>query len=130
MKFVGVRVSVLLVTVTVDVQDAEEQQQLHQLMQELIPVADWVDRVGKGTLSACAGSPLARDDRRSAPFHVSHAAAASLGVAVDHVHCLRRSIEGCAECKPSPGDTAAELVLLPAAWGDGERRASGVDAGP
>ena len=66
----------------------------------LIRVTDWVDRVGKGTLSASVGSPLAGDDRRSAPFHVSHAAAASLGVAVDHVHCLRRSIEGCVECNP------------------------------
>jgi hypothetical protein len=86
--------------VTASVEEDEEQQNLHQLMREFEPVPGWVERIGNGTLSASAGSPLVGDDRRSAPFHVSHAVAASLGVAVDHAHCLLRSIEGCTECNP------------------------------
>jgi len=41
-----------------------------------------------------AGSPLAGDDRASRPFQVSHAASASLGAALDHLHALTTLVVG------------------------------------
>ncbi|MFF3454294.1 hypothetical protein ACFYXH_08165 [Streptomyces sp. NPDC002730] len=38
------------------------------------------------------GSALAGDDARTDPYHVSHSAWQALTVAVDHLHCLRRSL--------------------------------------
>jgi hypothetical protein len=90
----------MLFAVTVRARDDEEQRQLRVLMRELSLMDGWVERVERGLLSVPAGSPLAGDDRRAAPFQVSHAVAAALVVAVDHVHCLRRSIDGCTDCRP------------------------------
>lgn len=77
-------------------------------MRELSLVDGWLSRLGSGPglMPVAAGTPLAGDDRWSNPFQVSHAVASALIVAVDHAHCLRRSIEGCAKCAPS------ELTLL------------------
>jgi hypothetical protein len=81
----------------------EEQEQLRLLTRELSLVDEWLSRLGSGpgAMPVAAGSPLAGDDRWSDPFQVSHAVTSALVVAVDHAHCLRRSVEGCVNCAPS-----------------------------
>ncbi len=76
-------------------------------MRELSLVDQWLPRIeGERRMLVSAGSPLAGDDRWADPFQVSHAVSSALVVAVDHVHCLRRAVNGCADCAPN------EVTLL------------------
>ena len=50
-----------------------------------------VDDSGRAAVER--GSPLAGDDRATAPYHMSHMVALALGVAVDHLHALRVAVQ-------------------------------------
>lgn len=87
--------------VTTDASQDQEQRDLHILQAALSQVDGWLasgDRPGWGT--AEPGSPLDGDDRKADPFHVSHAVASAIHVAVDHADALRRVITGCDTCNP------------------------------
>jgi hypothetical protein len=73
-----------------------ERAEFGQLVASLAVVDDWLGRTsaddGGVRPQVAAGSPLAGDDRRTAPYHVSWGAWHSLSHAVDHLHCLRSVI--------------------------------------
>lgn len=69
----------------------EERADFQRLAESLEVVDDWAERISvDGDRPAVAArSPLAGDDRRSAPYGVSWGVWHSLSHAVDHLHCLR-----------------------------------------
>lgn len=79
----------------------QEQGDLRLLKNSLGSVVDWLTRASRPDWAATApGSPLAGDDKKADPFHLSHAVASAIHVAVDHADALRRLIEGCRTCSP------------------------------
>lgn len=67
--------------------DAEHYQ---ALLAALAPVDGWVARISAtaNRPRPQAGSPMDADDKRVAPYHISHACWHSLSHAVDHLACL------------------------------------------
>lgn len=79
----------------------KEQRNLRRLKRSLGEVDSWLARASRRDWAATVpGSPLAGDDKKADPFHVSHAVASAIHVAVDHADTLRRLIEGCGTCNP------------------------------
>lgn len=79
----------------------QEQRDLRTLARSLGAVAAWLARGDRADWAATMpGSPLAGDDKKSDPFHMSHAVASAIRVAVEHADALRRLIEGCRTCNP------------------------------
>lgn len=79
-----------------------EQRDLRSLRKSLSAVDGWLDFSSRSDWATVAsGSPLAGDDKKVDPFHVSHAAASAIHVAVEHADAFRRLIEGCQTCNPN-----------------------------
>lgn len=79
-----------------------EQRDLRSLRKSLSAVDGWLDFSNRPDWATAApGSPLAGDDKKVDPFHVSHAAASAIHVAVEHADAFRRLIEGCQTCNPN-----------------------------
>lgn len=79
----------------------QEQRDLRSLRTSLRAVDGWRTYADRPDWASVApGSALAGDDRKADPFHVSHAVASAIQVAVDHADALRRLIEGCQTCNP------------------------------
>jgi hypothetical protein len=78
----------------VPVADPRELRQLEQTWTLLDPVPGWVQITNEpsGVWIVQPGSPLALDDAATAPYHVSDYAWNALTVAVDTLHCFRRSL--------------------------------------
>jgi hypothetical protein len=78
----------------VAVTDVRELRQLEQALALLDPVPEWVQTTNEpsGVWIVRPGSPLALDDEATAPYHLSHYAWNALTVAVDTLHCLRRTL--------------------------------------
>lgn len=71
----------------------DEDRQLRTLGNALEVVPDWVRLTGRPTgQQPVPGSDLAADDRRTNPYHVSHAAWTAMLAAVSHLACLRDSL--------------------------------------
>lgn len=79
----------------------QEQRYLRLLKNELSAVDGWLIRLNQPNWAGVSqGSSLAHDDRKTDPFHTSHAVASAIHVSVDHAFSLQRLIEGCANCTP------------------------------
>jgi hypothetical protein len=79
----------------------QEQGDLRTLRRSLGAVEAWLMRDDRSDWAATMpGSPLAGDDKKADPFHVSHAVASAIRVSVEHADALRRLIEGCQTCNP------------------------------
>jgi hypothetical protein len=79
----------------------QEQGDLRTLRRSLGAVEAWLMRGDRSDWAATMpGSPLAGDDKKADPFHVSHAVASAIRVSVEHADALRRLIEGCQTCNP------------------------------
>jgi hypothetical protein len=76
--------------------NADEQQDLRKLLQLLERTTPWEQLIGNPTNAwqVQAGSALAGDDAKTAPYQLSHAAWHALTVAVDHLCCFRDSLLG------------------------------------
>lgn len=86
---------------TTDSAAEREQRDLRLLRTSLRSVDGWLTYANRpGWAAVVPGSALAGDDRKIDPFHVSHAVASAIQVAVDHAHALRRLVEGCQTCDP------------------------------
>jgi hypothetical protein len=83
-----------------EVNEVQEQRDLQLSKISLRQLDDWLPRTERGGWTVEPRSPLAGDDRKSDPFHISHAVASTLLVAVDHAHALQRLMEGCTKCSP------------------------------
>ncbi|QIB42821.1 hypothetical protein [Streptomyces aureoverticillatus] len=74
-----------------------------QLLRKVLALLDGARRYETLTQSdsrawvVAPGSALAGDDTKTAPYQVSHSAWQALTVAVDHLHCFRRTLVGDAE---------------------------------
>jgi len=90
----------MVIAVTAGMETDEEQRDLRVLATALRRVDVWLPRSEPGGWTVRPGSPLAGDDKKSDPFHVSHAVASAVQVAVDHACALRRLVEGCDACHP------------------------------
>jgi len=81
--------------VAIDVTDQQEQRQLQQVLSLLNRASAWerITNDPSGVWIVQPGSPLAVDDAATAPRHqLSSYAWNAITVAVDHLHCLRRSL--------------------------------------
>lgn len=78
--------------------DHDEELELRKILELLGRAARWVTLTGGKSPSRAwkvePGSSLAEDNRRTRPYHLSHAAWHALTVAVDHSICLRNSLLG------------------------------------
>ncbi|MEO3939352.1 hypothetical protein V3N99_21790 [Dermatophilaceae bacterium Soc4.6] len=70
----------------------EHRRGIEQLEQAFVLVNQW--QTAPASMDVQPRSTLAGDDTATAPFQTSHMARHSLGVAVDHLHCLRAAILG------------------------------------
>jgi hypothetical protein len=87
--------------VTTDADQAQEQRDLRLLKKSLERVDGWQALADQPHWAATTpGSPLAGDDKKADPFHVSHAVASAIRVAVDHAHSLQRLMTSCESCHP------------------------------
>ena len=90
----------MVAAVTADMGTDQEQQDLRALAAALRRVDVWLPRFEQGGWAVRPGSPLAGDDKKVDPFHLSHAVASAVQVAVDHACALQRLVEGCGTCHP------------------------------
>jgi len=76
--------------------DEAELRDLRQLLRVLDKIDPWLEVVASdepsGVWIVQDRSPLSTDDRRTHPYRVSHRAWMAITVAVDFLHCLRRSL--------------------------------------
>ncbi|MEU3420087.1 hypothetical protein AB0F39_16340 [Streptomyces murinus] len=74
--------------------EAAEEQYLRQTLRNLDGARQYEDQVqaDSGGWSVSPGSSLAGDDAKTHPYQVSHNVWQALTVAVDHLHCFRRSL--------------------------------------
>jgi hypothetical protein len=74
---------------------AQDEQAALQQLHQLFGIVDrWVTEDKQhGGLSVEPGSALARDDRETNPYHLSHAVIHGLAGALDHLDCLRTLIQ-------------------------------------
>jgi hypothetical protein len=76
--------------------DDAELRELRLLLQMLDSIDSWITDAGTdgmaGEWRVRDGSPLSTDDRRAHPYQVSNRAWMAIVVAVDFLHCLRRSL--------------------------------------
>jgi len=73
--------------------DPEDEQEAFRELAGLFEIIDRWQAERDAELPVQPGSALARDDQETDPFQLSHAAIYALGVAVDHLHCLRMTIQ-------------------------------------
>jgi hypothetical protein len=87
--------------VTADADQDQEQHDLRLLKKALDDVDGWLIRADLPRWAEpVPGSPLAGDDKKTDPFHLSHAVASAIHVAVDHAHSLQRLVKSCGTCAP------------------------------
>jgi hypothetical protein len=76
--------------------DQAELQDLRQLLRMLDKIDPWIEQVttrgDSRPWTPADRSPLAVDDKRTHPYRISHRAWMAITVAVDFLHCLRRSL--------------------------------------
>lgn len=91
----------MVACMSVGAEDGQEQRYLQLLKRELGAVNGWLTRSNRpGWAVVVPRSALAGDDRKTDPFHMSHAVANAVHVAVDHACSLQRLIDGCERCAP------------------------------
>lgn len=79
----------------VDELDEAERQDLLQLLTLLDKIGPWIGAVAADASSRFRvqdRSPLSTDDQRTHPYQVSYRAWQAITVAVDFLHCLRRTL--------------------------------------
>ncbi|HEY9376350.1 MAG TPA: hypothetical protein VIQ02_04555 [Jiangellaceae bacterium] len=73
--------------------DPEDEQEGFRQLAQLFTIVDGWQTEQRNELSPGQGSALAGDDRWTHDYEVSHAVQYLLGVAVDHLHCLRMVVQ-------------------------------------
>ncbi|WP_109947361.1 hypothetical protein [Micromonospora globispora] len=77
-----------------------EQENLETLRRLLEALDRWLPLTQQPPAPVGSGSQFASDDTLLNPVQISHAAWSAILLAVDHLHNLRRSVEGCPSCQP------------------------------